>query len=282
MSLDQESIRPVFRKLDRELSKLAGKPVPDNVHRFRTASRRVEALVTVLVPETNRNEKKLLKLLGRLRKKAGRLRDLDVQTSALRSLKIPQEPGRKSQLLRTLAEERGKREKKLDKALDKKTISEVRKRLKRCLGGLEIPKNTDPLSLARQKVAALQLNPGPVNEETLHRFRIAGKQARYIAELAGPSTEGSRLVEQLKNLQDSIGDWHDWAQLTARAEGLFGDVRDSALVATLRNVTRAKFRQAVNTLTETRETITLKKPGSITPLGRRSAQQMSVPDSAVA
>ena len=62
----------------------------------------------------------------------------------MRSLKIPQEPVRKSQLMRTLAEERGKREKKLVKALDKKTVSETRKRLKRTAGSLEIPKNVNP------------------------------------------------------------------------------------------------------------------------------------------
>ena len=84
---------------------------PENVHKFRTSSRRVEVLVSDLAEQRSGNDKKLLKLLARLRKKAGRVRDLDVQSAALRSLKIPQEPGRKSQLMRTLAEERSQREK---------------------------------------------------------------------------------------------------------------------------------------------------------------------------
>jgi len=99
------------------MAKLASKPSPENVHKFRTSSRRVEVLVSDLAGSRNGNDKKLLKLLGRLRKKAGRVRDLDVQSVALRSLKIPQEPQRKSQLLRTLAEERARREKKLAKSL---------------------------------------------------------------------------------------------------------------------------------------------------------------------
>jgi len=57
-------------------------------------------------------------------------------------------------------------------------------------------------------------------------------------------------------------DWHDWAELAARAEKLFGGVQDSALVAALRNVTRAKFRQAVVALTETRTASTAKKTGN--------------------
>ena len=113
MLLTPEHTRATFRKLARQMSKLADKPAPENVHKFRTSSRRVEVLVSDLAESRSGNDKKLLKLLGRLRKKAGRVRDLDVQSAALRSLKIPQEPGRKSQLMRTLAEERDQREKKL-------------------------------------------------------------------------------------------------------------------------------------------------------------------------
>ena len=275
MLLDQEHTRPIFRKLNRQLSKLASKPSTDNVHKFRTSSRRVEVLVADLAEKRTRNDKKLLKLLSRLRKKAGRVRDLDVEVTALRSLKIPQEPARKSQLMRTLAEERGKQEKKLIRALDKKAIAEVRKRLKRAAGSLVIAKNTDPLALATQRIAELELAPGVVTEEALHRFRIAGKRARYIAETAGSNAEAERLVEHLNHMQDAIGDWHDWAQLAERTEKLFGGVQDSALVAALRNVTRAKFRHAVNTLMETRATLVGKKPALVTTLGHRPSRQSS-------
>jgi len=282
MPLYQEITRSTFRRLSRQLSKLASKPIPENIHRFRTSSRRVEVLVVDLAQERGRNDKNLLKLLGRLRKKAGRVRDMDVEIAALRSLKIPQEPVRKSQLMRTLAEERGKREKKLVKALDKKTVAEVRKRLKRTAGSLEIPKNTNPLAVAMRKITELELDQSAVTEETLHRFRIAGKRARYIAEMASKNAEATRLIEQLNHMQDAIGDWHDWAQLAERAEKLFGGVQDSALVAALRNVARAKFRQAVNTLTETRPKLAGKKAAPATTLGHRPSRQSSAPDAAVA
>ena len=282
MPLDQENIRATFRKLSRQLSKLGKKPAAESVHRFRTSSRRVEVLVADLARKRSRNDRKLLKLLARLRKTAGRVRDLDVQTAALRSLKIPQEPARKSQLMRTLAEERAKREKKLVKVLDTKMVAYVRKRLKRAARDLEISKDADPTSLALQKVVALELDHTAVTEETLHRFRIAGKRARYIAELAGKDAEAVRLVAQLKHLQDVIGDWHDWAQLAQAAEKLFGGVQDSALVAALGNVTRAKFRQAVHTLTETQATLTAKKPASVTIMGRRPSRQSPKAAAAVA
>ena len=268
MLLQPEHTRATFRKLDRQMSKLAGKPVPENVHKFRTSSRRVEVLVSDLNQNRTGNDKKLLKLLARLRKKAGRVRDLDVQSAALRSLKIPQEPGRKSQLTRTLAEERAKRERKLAQSLDKQTVAEVRKRLKRTAASLALPKNADPLVLARQKLNNLEVDPGNVTEKTLHQFRIAGKRARYVAELAGKDAEASRLLALLNHMQDVIGEWHDWVQLADRAEKLFGGVQDSPLVSALRNITGAKFRQAVTTLTETRAALAGKKPVSVMPAGR--------------
>jgi CHAD domain-containing protein len=282
MSLDRKHIRPTFRKLGRQLSKLASRPAPERVHKFRTSSRRIEVLMEEFSARLRRNDKKLLKLLSRLRKKAGRVRDLDVQASALRSLKIPQEPARKSQLMRTLAEERAKREKKFNKALDRKAAAELRRRLKRCAATLDIPRNADPLALALRKVTELELDSGPVAEKTLHRFRIAGKRARYVAEFADRTAERARLIEQLKHMQDVIGDWHDWLQLTEKAEQLFGDVPGSALVAALHNLTRAKFRQAVSALAETRGALIDKKPVPVAPRRHPYAQQGSLETAAVA
>lgn len=282
MLLVPEQTRVTFRKLARQMSKLADKPAPENVHKFRTSSRRVEVLVADLAESRSGNDKKLLRLLGRIRKKAGRVRDLDVQSAALRSLKIAQDSRRKSQLMRTLAEERDKREKKLAKSLDKRTVAEVRKRLKRTAASLQIPKDADPLRLARQQLSRLEIDQGAVTERTLHQFRIAGKRARYVAELAGKDPEATRLIALLNHMQDVIGDWHDWVQLADKAEKLFGGVQDSALVAALRNITRAKFRQAVNTLTETRAALAGKKPVSLMTIPREPSRQGSTATSAVA
>jgi CHAD domain-containing protein len=262
MPVDQERSRVAFEKLNRQLAKLAIKPAPENVHKFRTYGRRVEAFLDELVAEPNRNEKKLLKQLSRLRKKAGRVRDLDVQVSSLRNLKIPQEPGRKSQLLRTLAEERVKQEKKLAKSFDDETVRELRRRLKRATSHIEIPESTEPLSLAMRQLARLGHEHAAMTEKTLHQYRIAGKRARYLAEIASKDPEAERLVEQLKRMQDVIGDWHDWLKLAQKAEDLFGGVQDSALVAALSNITRAKFRLAVDALTETRAVLAGKRPVS--------------------
>jgi CHAD domain-containing protein len=265
MPIDQDPSHVAFRKLSRQLAKLTKKPAPENVHKFRTYSRRVEAMLEELVPKLSRNDKKLLKQLARLRKKAGRVRDLDVQIAALRSLKIPQEPGRKSQLMRTLSEERAQRERTLPENFDRKTVSQLRKRLHRAAQEMAIPENTDLLRLGMKAVLQLGRERAPLTEKTLHQYRIAGKRARYIAELAGHDPKAAQVVAQLKRMQDMIGDWHDWLKLMQRAEDLFGGVRESSLVAALQNVTRAKFREAVSALGETRMALSEKGPVSLPP-----------------
>jgi len=252
MPIDAKRSRLSFQKLGRELTKLTKKPAPEHVHKFRTHSRRVEAVLSEVVLERHRNDEKLLKLLARLRKKAGKVRDLDVQIGCLRSLKAPQANGHKSQLMNALVEERTQREKKLAKAFDPQTAAEIRKRLKRSAREISIPKDSEPLALTLSKLANLGNGSGTLSEKTLHQYRIIGKRARYVAELDGDDPQARRIIEQLKRMQDVIGDWHDWLKLTEKAERLLGDVRQSALVAMLRNVTQAKFRQSVQVVTELR------------------------------
>ena len=255
MPIDATRSRRTFRSLSRELTRLERKFAPENVHKFRTNSRRVEALLLELVDEPDRNDEKLLKLLARLRKKAGRVRDLDVQVSCLRNLKIPQANGHKAHLLETLIQERSKREKKLARAFDHTTAAEVRKRLKRAAGRIHIPKNTKPLTLTIKRLAQLGDGQAVITEKILHQYRIVGKRVRYIAELAVDDPESARLVRNLKTMQDVVGDWHDWLKLTQRAEKVLGDSQESALVAMLRNVTQAKFHQSLAAVADLRSAL---------------------------
>jgi CHAD domain-containing protein len=277
MPFDQDLIRRNFEKLERHLSKLSSSSAAESVHRFRTYSRRVEVFLDELNGKSSGNQKKLQKLLAKSRKKAGRVRDLDVQSALLRSLKTPQAPAQKSQLQHTLSDERVKREKKLARTFDKKTVAEMRKRLRRVEREIKIPQNLEPVVAARRLLNDVGHDHGPISEAVLHRYRIAGKRARYVVELAGGRPDAQSVGAQLKHMQDVIGDWHDWLQLTERAEKLFGGVQDSPLVAELRNVTRAKFREAVQALTETKEIFSSKPaaPANVAPKRSVRAQAAS-------
>jgi CHAD domain-containing protein len=252
MSIAPKRSRVVFQKLEQDLVKLSSKPRAENVHRFRTGTRRLQILLGELSPKPDRSRKKLLKLLGRIRKRAGKVRDLDVQLAALRSLKMPREPRRKTQLVNHLIELRGQQEKRLRKAVDDGAVREIRKRLKRASKDFNPEASRDPLAVARGMLETINRGDAPVTEALLHQYRILSKRARYAAEFAEQSAEAERFIAGLKRMQDVLGDWHDWLTLTQSASGHLGEVRESSLVAELHNVTGAKFRHAVAVLSQMR------------------------------
>jgi CHAD domain-containing protein len=252
MSIAPKRSRAVFQKLDRDLVKLSSKPRADNVHGFRTGTRRLQILLGELSPKLDRSQKKLLKQLGRVRKRAGKVRDLDVQLAALRSLKIPREPRRKTQLVNHLIEVRGRQEKKLRKEVGKDEVRELRRRLKRAEKEFNPEVSRDPLAVARAMLAEINRSDAPVSEALLHQYRILTKRARYAAEFANESKDAEQFIAGVKRVQDALGDWHDWLTLTQTAKENLGEVRESPLVAELHNVTGAKFRHAVAALSHMR------------------------------
>ncbi|HXP47756.1 MAG TPA: CHAD domain-containing protein [Terriglobales bacterium] len=247
MPIAPERVQFVFQKLERDLTKLSARQPMEAVHSFRTTTRRLQTLLAQLITERDRNQRKLLKLLDEIRRRAGKVRDLDVQLAALRSLKTPQEPRRKTQLMQGLLELRAKQEKKLRKNLTKETVREIRRRLKRARK-TDLNGARDPLSLARQILKSAAPAAGALDDDTLHRYRIAVKSARYAAEFAPKSPESDRFIAQLQRLQDALGNWHDWMTLTNTAAARLGDISQSSLVAAIHNVTGGKFRHAIATL----------------------------------
>jgi CHAD domain-containing protein len=262
MSIAPEVSQLAFRKTERALLKLSAGQDAESVHGFRTTCRRLQTLIEEVFPDRDRNQKKLLKMLEGIRKRAGKVRDLDVQLAALRSLKVPQEPRRKTQLMHGLIELRAKHEKKLRKMLSKENIREIRKRLKRGSEETVSEASRDPLSVSRAMLARVVRPAGPVTEDLLHQYRIAVKRARYAAEFAPKAAEAAQLVAQLKRLQDALGHWHDWLTLTQTAAKRLGDVNQSSLVAALHNVTGGKFRQAVAALSALSPSLTIPTPVS--------------------
>lgn len=252
MPIDPKRIRPVFQKLESDLAQLSAKSEPKSVHRFRTGTRRLQILLGELSPKLERNEKKLLKMLGKIRKRAGKVRDLDVQAAALRSLKMPREPRRKTQLVNILIELRGKQEKKLRKAVDRESVRELRKRLKRAAKHFDPALTRDPLSIAHAMLDRLNRAGEPLTEAVLHQYRILSKKARYATEFATPTPDALQFIAELKRIQDALGDWHDWLTLTQSAQHRLGEVSESPLVAELHNVTGAKYRNAVAVITRSR------------------------------
>lgn len=275
MAIAREHGKLLFRKLERDLLRLSSEQEADDVHSFRTTTRRLQTLLE-LIPAHGRNQKKLLKMLERIRRRAGRVRDLDVQLAALRSLKVPLEPRRKTHLMQRLLELRTQHERKLTKLLKERDLRDLRKRLKRAAGEVDFKKLHDPLARAQQMLESAAPPTGPVNDEALHRWRLAVKRARYAAEFAPKSAEKTQLITQLKRLQDTLGHWHDWLTLTDTAVEQFGEINHSSLVAALHNVTRGKFRQAVDAVSGWHAGREITKPAAPEPARKAGAKSPAV------
>jgi CHAD domain-containing protein len=237
-----------FQKMERALLKLSCVRDAESVHNFRTTSRRLQTLLEEVASDRGRNHKKLLKMLDQIRKRAGKVRDIDVQLAALRSLKVPQEPRRKTQLMQGLIELRAKHDKKLRKMLNKQAIRDIQKQLKRAAKRVKSGAGQEALAAARSMVARVVRPAGLVTEDVLHRYRVVVKRARYAAEFAPKSAEAAQFIADMKRLQDAVGNWHDWLTLTHTAVKRIGDVHQSSLVAALHHVTGGKFRHAVAAL----------------------------------
>lgn len=250
---DREPTQILFSKINRALEKLARKASPENVHGFRTSARRLETVLQAAAPDQHR---KLLKRLARWRRRAGTLRDVDVQIKALRSLKIPEEPQRKSQLMSTLLDLRARRERKLLDAFDKDSQRRLRKRLRKAEESAQAiqQSSADLLQKARQMFVDLAKQQSAMTEESVHEYRLRCKRIRYLAELSD-TPEARAFVSELVRIQDVTGDWRDWQILTATAEAQFPDAGRSALLTALRNVTQAKFREAVRVCSQVRNEV---------------------------
>jgi CHAD domain-containing protein len=258
MALDRDRVTQLFEKLDRQLPKLSSRPQPKNIHQFRTAARRVETVVAELIGDHDRKARKLLKLVTKLRRRAGKIRDLDVQIAALRSLRVSEQPGIKAQVLHAMSEKRAKREKRFLETLDKETIRELRRRLDKIEARL-LEVAPDPHALVRTRLTIFANNNGPVTENLLHQCRIEGKKIRYLAELAGGNPEAQRIIEELKRMQDALGDWHDWLTLNAMASKLLPETANSPLLNAIHNILGAKYRDAVQAVSSAKVSL-VKKP----------------------
>ncbi|HZR27674.1 MAG TPA: CHAD domain-containing protein [Terriglobales bacterium] len=255
MTLVRPSSKPNYlRKLRRLLREVSEQPLPDRVHQLRTTIRRAETFLSSHELSAKRDVAKLLQQLAKLRRRAGRVRDIDVQTIALRSVQIGRQEEAKALLMAELEAQRSKQQKKLLAGIEDKFSPRLRERMQKVeyaiafAGGAEgvagTPGNIalERLSRSVRDLVRAYRKAQPFSPRGLHQFRIQCKKTRYLAELLPGNAE---LLLQLKTMQDVIGDWHDWLTLAQNAARIAG-LAKLALLAHLQNVTQAKFTEAIS------------------------------------
>jgi CHAD domain-containing protein len=222
---------------------------PSAVHRMRTGSRRLQALLEAALRETGptgstleRPTRSWLRELKQVRRAAGVVRDLDVQRNLLEDwigkrmpkqestpvseTSLPAEVKQAELLDAWLKSERKQLARGMQKQLKKRqqALAEGQGALftaitRVSVGSSSALRAADAMAL-EEFVRATDAMPS-LDAENLHDFRKATKKARYLAE-AGVEGDSSSVAKALKRIQDAIGEWHDWLCLGEELQEALG------------------------------------------------------------
>ena len=199
------------------------------VHQARVTTRRLGSAIDLVQPWLKKStHKKMQQSLRQLRRNLGRLRDTDVMLARLEQYRS-EHPMAVGWLEIHLQERRGKALKKLGRQPSAPTSGQWRDReLQLALAAASQLRIRGALSAAVRRsydefchsadLLANEASNGQCAVD-VHALRISGKQARYTLEIAGelgaPLPEG--VGRQFKQIQDTLGAWHDYVVLAQRA-----------------------------------------------------------------
>ena len=256
MTLLEKRMRGLNADLSATMAKVADHDAgPKGVHSLRTTIRRIESLVSYAHPDLDKKLERSLEKMADLRKRAGKVRDLDVQADLLRTLGNGSTAKDRKTLTELLEKKRARQVRRLQSALKKLHGSKFLARMDRVAedaGLVRDGKNRPlaPLQEARAQLAQMANDfaaaRATMKPSRLHEARVTLKRIRYLAELAEKTAEQKSFINEVKSVQDAIGVWHDWQELTASAEKRFSDRVNCALLREARAVLGARHSDATS------------------------------------
>lgn len=247
MSLEEKRVKTLAENFSAAAANLAHDVTPKHVHRLRTTVRRIESLAEYAHLELGRKQEKALRSLAALRKRAGKVRDLDVQAKLLDAIANSSTRHDRQALAEVLKRKRSRHAARLGTAITKARESRLSAHIDRVLEKVEealaLATPTAPLIQASQELARLSDEfevDSSTKAKVLHKIRIRIKKIRYLAELSEKTAEQEAFVAELKMSQDVLGDWHDWEELTLTAEKQFAERVNCPLLVEVRALFAAK------------------------------------------
>jgi CHAD domain-containing protein len=208
-----------LRELERHDPGVRLRDDPEDLHRFRVATRRTRAVIRATRPLLGDTLAPLGEELKWLAGVLGPARDLDVLIDGLRALAGTlgeDEPGAEA-IVAVLDEEREQLHDAVLEALaDERYLRllDMFAAAVASLRDLDASEGLRPIAAAELRKlakAARNLTPEPADDD-LHALRIRAKRARYAAELAAARDRGkplARYLAALKAVQDVIGEHQD-------------------------------------------------------------------------
>jgi CHAD domain-containing protein len=257
MLLEARRVVDPARKLRKLLRTTSKRPAPEDIHALRTTARRFEASAKTLGCESKRARARMLDALAQIRKRAGKVRDLDVLTRKATTLSGNGEANCVVRLLENLGVERERQARKLKQLIDRRG-TRLRRRLKRneaCRAafldqsGDRVMRLTIDLIVRLLTLAADLRAPQPLTRNTLHAYRLKTKELRDLLQML-TDTDELELVRRLGETKDAIGEWHDWERLIEiAAETAADDHRQScALRHELRTIADQHYERALTAI----------------------------------
>jgi len=239
--------------LSSTLAQLMDEPSPKRVHRLRTTIRRIESLAAFAEPELGRKQERAIENLAVLRRRAGRVRDLDVQLELLGAIGNTSTALDRKQLADLLKRKRGRQIERLSAAVAKAREQRFRALFdavaaQASAAPLLLDESAEPLERAKRDLAVIgeeYSSQAKSKTGALHEIRIRLKRVRYLAELGEDSAEQKNFLAAMKSVQDALGAWHDWEELTKTAEKEFGSRTNCPLLVEVRALFAAQRSAAV-------------------------------------
>lgn len=247
MSLLEKRGNELSKGLARTIAGLAEEVSPGSVHRLRSTIRRMESLVAFARPDLGRKQRRALEDLAGLRKRAGKVRDLDVQMNLLGTIANGSTASDRRRLTDLLQIKRAKHAKRLRAYVESLQGSKFLVHLERIAAEAAAEPGdavSPPLEEARRQLSSLALECGhedPIQPRLLHQVRIRLRMIRHLAEFSAQSPERERTLISLKAVQDALGAWHDWEELTEIAEKLFDERVNCPLLMEIRALRAARY-----------------------------------------
>lgn len=239
--------------LSSTLTRLKDEISPKRVHRLRTTIRRIESLIAFAEPAMGKKQEKALEQLAALRKRAGRVRDMDVQLGLLGAIGNTSASADRKLLADVLKGKRSKQTERLSAAVAKAKEQRFRPlfdaiRAQTTAAPQLLDESAEPLERAKRTIAELageSSSQAKAKAGALHEMRIRLKKIRYLAELGEESAQQKEFLAVMKSVQDTLGAWHDWEELAKAAEKEFGDRVNCPLLVEVRALFAAKRSAAV-------------------------------------
>jgi CHAD domain-containing protein len=229
-----QTLREQITNLEAAITVCLAGPGPKPVHKLRTSTRRVQAQLTLLsllpdLPPHQKPEKTARRLLKKLRRAAGNIRDFDVQINLIEEKTSASTKEASDALSSALSHQRTQAETGLLHLLNKHQAKLTRS-LESLLEALDPAKSqtvpANQLSVLAQGwfIQNIPSETMPDDPDQLHAIRKTAKLARYIAETAPKSARTPRkLAAIFESLQQAGGEWHDWLILSTIADDKLGD-----------------------------------------------------------